>query len=267
MKRNIENKNIFSKVYFWIITLIVFGIIAAVTEIVELYNISIFGYTHYIFLIAALICGIKAVKLIVKTKTIFKISGMIQLIIIVSFALYIYGFEFKQINIFRNLNGINTVNLENLQIIRGHIQDYIVNNKYLPDANSWCDEIKPDGVTIDLYRRFAFNRNLSGLSIDQLNGNEVLILESNDGNINNYGGSELIDQRLMRDEYCIFPWQKVTYILFVDGTIAQYRRSDGEISLYNEKDVFVYWYQAFGPFAKKGETQYSPLQWDDAGQN
>jgi hypothetical protein len=262
MKTKIKKKSIFTKASFWIISAISFEILAIIFSL-SAFRFLWLGYGTLVFPILALICGIIAID-ILKTKKIFSMSGVMQIIFLVGCTLFLIVFHQLEHDKFRTLNGMRIVSLLSLETISKHIKVYIEDNNSLPDANSWCNVIKPEGVTINLYKEYAFNRNLSGLSLDKLNGNEVLLIETNSGSINNFGGDEILNQELESDKFCMFSSQKITYILFVDGTIARYRKNDGAISLYKGEviqPIVFRWHEAFGPYIKKGKTQYSPLIW------
>jgi hypothetical protein len=142
--------------------------------------------------------------------------------------------------------------------------EYARENGHMPDANSWCyllidrDDRARFNFKIpqikDVECNFAFNKNLSNLSTDNLDSNIVLLFES-DGDLNLSGGPELISKERTKDKYFLFKRQRFIYILFVDGTIAKYRLHDGAISKYvPDENKFTQYY-------KMGETPYSPLRW------
>jgi len=168
--------------------------------------------------------------------------------------------------------------LDKIIIIGNSLIKYDDQNGYLPDANRWCDlliefdlEINRDffniiGQNSEIKCSFAFNKNLSNLSLDDIDGNVVLLFEA-DGNLNLAGGPELLNKDRHKDRFFLLKRQRFIYILFVDGTVAKYRLRDGAVSLFlykpKKNEPPSYWAHVndFSDWYKKGQTPYSPLRW------
>jgi hypothetical protein len=133
-----------------------------------------------------------------------------------------------------------------------------------PDSNDWCDLVLKKDVDLSDWHfnpsgrldnscGFAFNKNLSELSVDSLAPNTVLIFEA-DGPWNFAGKQEQFPGTRYRDKY--FPKkERFAFIFYVDATLAKYRLYDGSVALYiKDKKTFSDWHE-------KGETLYSPLKW------
>jgi hypothetical protein len=102
------------------------------------------------------------------------------------------------------------------------------NSGYLPDANSWCDQLlanfpdlqrtdfqhpKPEMVYLKGKCHYAFNSNLSGMCLSEVSDDTVLLFEA-DGAWNLAGTAELLDTRYWEHGY-------VT-MLFKDGSMSDY---------------------------------------------
>jgi len=115
--------------------------------------------------------------------------------------------------------------------------------KILPPADSWCDfVVEKAGYKIRYALEFmskgtkAFNENISGFEYLQLPGNVVLLFEA-EGPWNLHGSEDLFIQHSKE--------ANTVFILFVDGTIGEYKYSNGKLKLYT-----------------KGKAKdYLPLRW------
>jgi len=279
MKKKNENRQISSRTSYYLIASVIFGCITcgcfAVGFELRAIKIDILGFIFTLFLLAALVCGTITIILLIKSRKILQLSGIVQLIILLGFAFYLNSFLFMRSRYSLAYGGSEKERLSDLKLIRREIMEYTEINGRFPDANSWCDPLfsheknapEANPYTFpELLSRFAFNENLSEKPVDQLNDNILLIIEA-EGNYNNFGGAELLTQPLPRYEYYLFPGQKFKYFMFVDGTIAKYRQRDGAISKFEgnpdnfdhlsfNKDV-----DSFGPFIKKGSDSYRTLRW------
>ncbi len=219
-------------------------------------------------------------------KILFAVS-VVLLIIIVAFIFFIGCI--KDINNQRTKRGIEHNGLASIMKISEVFNLYFEHNKQLPQNSVWCNRLMEYYMEEGLVKKylfnipqltqvgpieyhFAFNKNLSLLSKKDLPGNLVLVFEA-DGEFNLSGGPELLKKKYAKDSF--FSVENIyIYILFLDGTIAKYRLHDGAIALAKEAvyDVsdyssFGYTYEeekAFSNYYKKGETPYSPLNWEPA---
>lgn len=275
-RKIIVNNPILKKPILWTVVSIFFGCIGEAFGLLSykveslesdiLYGIICF--TAVIFDLFALVCGFKTIGLVLKTRKILHIfSGIAQILLLVFVAYTLLGIILHENEFYRSIKGSERQNLEFLRHTRIKSMAYMSANKQFPDANSWSIPLY-DPLGDRKYIKFAFNKNLSNASIEQVPGNIVLLVEvDNEESFTPYGTDELLKQPMKRDKYCLFSWQPFKYILFVDGTIGKYRRLDGAISLYTgDYDAFGYEaydkaYKSFGPFQKKGDTPYSPLKW------
>jgi uncharacterized membrane protein YgdD (TMEM256/DUF423 family) len=280
MKKKNEKRQIFTKILYFLIASFIFGCIALGYHAVgvELMAIKrgVLGMIIFnLSFLAAHACGLITIILLIQSRKILQLSGIVQLIILIGFILFFYSSLSTRIRDRRFYIGGEKTRLADLKLIRREIMEYVEINGRLPDANSWCDPLcsheknAPEAnarMFHKFFSRFAFNENLSEKSVDQLNDNILLIIEA-EGSLNNFGGAELLTQPLPRYEYYLFPQQKFKYFMFVDGTIAKYRQRDGAISKFEgnpdnfdlssiSKDV-----DSFGPFTKKGSNPYSTLRW------
>lgn len=169
--------------------------------------------------------------------------------------------------------------LDKIVVIGDSLIKYSNQNGSLPDANNWCDlligfdsEINKEffhitGQRSQIKCTFAFNKDLTNLSLDNINGNVVLLFEA-DGKLNLSGGPELLDKGRHKDRYFSLKKQIFVYVMFIDGTVAKYRLHDGAVSLFLFKPVkneppsyWAYHVNDFSNWYKKGQTPYSPLRW------
>jgi hypothetical protein len=271
MKKINENRQIYSRTTYYLIASVTFGCIAVGFAIMSFtFQINVLGFAFVLFLLAALACGLITIILLIQSRKILHLSGIVQLIILIGFALFLNSFLLMRIRYSLACGGNEKNRLSDLKLIRREMMDYIVTNGHLPDANSWCDsllsQVENPYLRQELLSHFAFNENLSEKPVDQLNGNILLIIEA-EGNYNNFGGAELLTQQLHRYKYYLFSGQKFKYIMFVDGTIAKYRQRDCAISKFEgNPDNFDYSsfredVDSFGPFINKGSNSYSTLRW------
>jgi hypothetical protein len=275
------NKQILKKPIFWTIASIIFGCVGEAFGFLyykveslesQILN-SIVGYTHEIFTVFALFCVYKMISLLIKTRKILTVSSVTQILLLLFIAYTINGFNRGKNEFYRSIKGDEQQKLEFLRHIRIELIAYMSSNKLFPDVNLWSDPLFVRDIHREIMLKyFAFNKYLSNATIEQLPSNIVLLVEF-EGGINYSGTDELLKQPMKRDKHYLFSWQPFNYILFVDGTIVKYRRSDGAISKYGgDYDKFGYSaydeaYRSFGPFLKKGTTPYSPLQWEVNSEN
>jgi hypothetical protein len=260
---------------FWVVSSIISGFLAIVFETIlckiEFLEFSITAlislFAYLCFALVALICGYKAIKILLQIKNILHLSGLAQVFILILCGLFSFSHLIVDINKGHDIGSNEQAHFLYLWQMRVEMKAYMSANRQFPDANEWSDLMCVKNFQIHtLSTYFAFNKNLSNASIEQVPGNTVLLLECEEG-LNTYGEAELLTNTLKRDEYYLFPRQRFKYVLFVDGTIGKYRRSDGAISLYIGKfgtfDNKTYHeaYKSFGSFQKQGTTPYSPLKW------
>ena len=187
-------------------------------------------------------------------------------------------------NNWRTQRAIELNGLVSLMKISKAFNQYCEQNDHLPKSFNWCDKLmeyyEEEGLTKKyLFNipqlgtteyHFAFNNNLSLLSRKDLPSNLVLVFEA-DGKFNLSGGAELLKRNYAKNRYFSVE-NKYIYVLFLDGTIAKYRLHDGAIAIakegvYEASDYsnFCYTYEeenSFLSYYKKGETPYSPLNWE-----
>jgi hypothetical protein len=248
---------------------IISGFIAVIFFFFCLEFSDAFGLGYIIFTLLALVLGAVAIAKIFKTWKKRKVSAMVELIALLLAGLILFHLTLVSHSTWRTLRTI-TVN-GNIRIMQlgNFINESAKKNGRMPDADHWCDSLvgHPLAGSLrvvkisfnivgnpDIECNFAFNKNLSNLSIDGLPDNVVMLLEA-DGELNLSGGPELINTKRAKDKY-FWPWkQKFIYVFFIDGTIAKYRLHDDAVALYQpEKEQFT-------DYFKKGQTPYSPLRW------
>jgi hypothetical protein len=270
MKEINENRQTSMRTSYYLIASVIFGCIAVGFGIMS-FKIDFLGFAFVLFSLTALVFGVTTfILLIKKSRENFQLSDIVQLLILFGFAFYLPTILLWQLDNFKSCRAYEKSRLADLKLIRREMMEYISINERLPDANSWCDPLfsheKNPRMFHELLSHFAYNENLSETPVEQLNGNILLIIEAEDS-VNNFGGTELLTQPLTRYEYYLFPWQKYKYIMFVDGTIAKYRKRDGALSKFEgNPDKFGYSsydedINSFGPFIKKGSNSYSTLRW------
>ena len=117
----------------------------------------------------------------------------------------------------------------NLRVLGNALIKYVENNKgYLPSADKWCDELmkydkeltqadfrhpKPEEWQLKGECHFAFNSNLSGLRLDDISKDTVLIFEA-DGPWNLNGTSDLLRTRYDEHGYIA--------LFYIDGKTYDY---------------------------------------------
>jgi hypothetical protein len=231
---------------------------------------DVFGLGYAIFTLFALVLGVVAIAKIFRTWKKRKISAMVELVALLLAGLILFDLTLVSYSRWRTLRTI-TVN-GNIRIMKlgNFINESAKKNGRMPDADHWCDSLVSHPLAgslkvikisfnivgnPDIECNFAFNKNLSNLSIDGLSGNVVMLFEA-DGELNLSGGPELINAKRAKDKY-FWPWrQKFIYVFFIDGMIVKYRLHDGAVALYDPaKDEFT-------DYHKKGQTPYSPLKWE-----
>jgi hypothetical protein len=232
-------------------------------------------YLYLLFALLAVICGLVAIGLLVKSRHILRLSGSAQVLTLVVSAVCLNGFFILEIDSYRFRRSIEGQALEWLRHIRVGLDKYVESTGHLPPADSWCNALRGMG-TSDVFRlpqlrdqtscNFAFNKNFGNQPLSELPGNGVLIIEA-DGPWNNCGGSELLNGTRCKFKAFVVGWPKTIYILFVDRTIVKYRLRDGAIAKYtgpyDEFGISAYQkaFESFDPFLRKGKTPYSPLRW------
>lgn len=192
-------------------------------------------------------------------------------------------FNIDDLNKWRTKRAIEHNGLVSIMKISKTFSLYYEHNNQLPESFNWCDRLmeyyEEEGLVkkylfniaqLGYEYHFAFNKNLSLLSKEDLPSNLVLVFEA-DGEFNLSGGPELLEKERAKDKYFSVE-NRYIYILFLDGTIAKYRLQDGAIALakkvvYEVSDYsnFGYTYKeekAFSEYYRKGETPYGPLRWE-----
>jgi hypothetical protein len=257
---------------YWIIVAVFFGCIGKILTIApyqveSMESLYLLDDISSILSLLAFGCGFIAIALLVKTKKIRKVSGVIQILVLVFVGYSLEVLESHEFDYYRDAKGNKEISLDRLMHLKVELNEYTSSNKKFPDANSWSDSFFVNNIhRVDILTYYAFNKNLGNASIEQLPGNVVLLVEY-EGGLNSNGADELLTPMLERHKYLLFPSQRYNYILFVDGTIVKYRRSDGAISKYGEHfedfpyDAIYKSYKSFGLFQKQGTTPYSPLKW------
>ena len=166
-----------------------------------------------------------------------------------------------------------------LILLRARIMSrgYFENNEYLIDKSNWqyCfgqyqrkDRFisKPfqNSLMQNYDSSFAFNNRINNKLIKDMKPNIVLFFEAY-GDRNLSGDLELLKIPREKDKYFYTKESIYVYVMFVDETIGRYRLYDGAISFYKSEDdidkVFVS-DSDFTEYHAKGETPYSPLQWE-----
>lgn len=223
----------------------------------EFYHFLLLGYVF--FTIASVVLAVVAIVYIILKKR--NLIGVLQLIVLISAGVFIQA-SVPMLHDYYRIRRASTYNrLIEVRELKYLISEYIKQNGYFPDPDNWFDllERRDKGFYVfppmsEPKCNFAFNKNLSHLSADSLQGNKVVLFEA-DGELNLSGGPELISKERAKDRYFVFKKQIFIYILFVDGTIVKYRLHDGAVALYEPgKDEFT-------GYRRKGETPYSPLKW------
>lgn len=131
----------------------------------------------------------------------------------------------------------------NLRVLGKSLKQYTkTHNGYLPDANSWCDQLLADKelrLTIENFShpkkeelgfkgkiQFAFNKNLGGKRLADIPGDVVLIFEA-DGDWNLNGSAELFQTRYKNEHSYIT-------IFFVDENEDDYWFYKGAVRKFKE---------------------------------
>ena len=147
----------------------------------------------------------------------------------------------------------------NLNLLGKELKNYAkTHDGHLPLAESWCDLLMQNNMDLikDTFKHplhpslssntppslklygdcnFAFNKRLSGLSLDEISNDTVLLFEAN-GDWNLSGGSELLETR--RDKH------KAISVMLTNGTMQRY----------------MFYYEAYRDY-KSGKMKYKKLRW------
>lgn len=253
-----------------VVASIISGFIAVIFFFFCLKFSDVFGLGYAIFTLLALVLGAVAIAKIFRTWKKRKVSAMVELVVLLLAGLILFDLTLVSHARWRSRRTITVNGKLMIKNFGNFINEYAEKNGHMPDADHWCDSLvnHPLAGSLrvvkssfniagdpDIECNFAFNKNLSNLSIDGLSDNVVVLFEA-DGELNLSGGPELINTKRAKDKY-FWPWkQKFIYVFFIDGTIVKYRLHDGAVALYDpDKDEFT-------DYHKKGETPYSPLKWE-----
>lgn len=220
--------------------------------------------------LASITCSIvMAVFAIVKAFRLWlekRFLVVLQLAVLFVAAFLILSFTAAYISKYKSRNTVSRAGLNRIREAGSYISEYMKQSGNMPTADMWYFELRDSDITardcikIPQLRNvecvFAYNENLSNLPTDELDGNVVVLFET-DGHLNQTGGPELIDKPRIKDEFFLFKKQRFIYVLFTDGTIVKYRLRDGAVAIYDQKK------DEFGPYFEKGQTPYSPLRWEN----
>jgi hypothetical protein len=252
-----------------VIASIISGFIAVIFFFLCLKFSDVFGFGYAIFTSFALVLGTVAIVRIFRTLKKRKFSAMVELVALILAGLILFDLTLVSHSRWRSLRTITGNGKVMIKNFGNFINEYAKQNGHMPDADHWCDSLVGHplvgGLRVvknrfniagdpDIECNFAFNKNLSNLSIDDLSGNVVMLFEA-DGNLNLSGGPDLINTKRVKDQY-FWPWEeKFIYVYFIDNTIVKYRLHDEAVALYDPgKDEFTDWF-------KQDQTHYSPLRW------
>jgi hypothetical protein len=168
--------------------------------------------------------------------------------------------------VYRSRSAISANMLLTTKRVGEAMGEYVDKYEQFPPANNWCKAVTRErsigiaedefdiGQLPDIECVVAFNHNLGGLRRDGIEGNVVLLFES-EGELNLSGGPELIAKPRSKDRHFVFERDLYIYVVFVDGVVGRYRLHDGAVALYDpEKEEFT-------EYVEKGSTRYSPLKW------
>jgi hypothetical protein len=272
----------YKKPLFWIIASILSGCLVLICHISG-WEMKVEQPSHYavrkqvglqniltsgrdLFSIVAMVAGTIAIGTIILSWKSRKLAGTIQFFGLVLAGFFLLACYLVTNECYRMRRAISGNMLIQIKEVGKAVNQYAHQHNRMPEADWWCHSLIDDpniqiderefriGQLPDIKCKFAFNRNLDRLSLDQIKGDVVLLFEA-DGELDLSGGPELIHQERRKDKYFIFKKQKYIYILFVDGTIVKYRIRDGAVALYDpEKDTFA-------SYIEKGRTEYSSLRW------
>ena len=258
------------KSFLWVIASIILGFIAVIFFLLSLKFSDVFGFGYAIFTLFALVLGTVAIVKIFRTLKKRKFSAMVELVALILAGLILFDLTLVSHARWRSLRSITDNGKVMIKNFGNLINEYAEQNGHMPDADHWCDSLVDHPLAgslrvvknsfniagdPDIECNFAFNKNLSNLSIDGLSRNVVVLFEA-DGELNLSGGPELINTKRVKDQY-FWPWKKkFIYVFFIDNTIVKYRLHDDAVALYDpDKDEFTDW-------LKEGQTTYVPLRWE-----
>ncbi|MCD4831139.1 MAG: hypothetical protein K8R02_04940 [Anaerohalosphaeraceae bacterium] len=142
----------------------------------------------------------------------------------------------------------------NLRILGESFKEYTKKHDgYLPEANSWCDQLLADkGLSLAVENfhhpkakelgldgkcHFTFNENLSGRKLSEISDNVVLLFEA-DGDWNFSGGSKLLNTRYNKDGYItvMFVSQKTADYWYDKEALRKFKNEGfGRASMYYEQ--------------------------------
>ena len=187
--------------------------------------------------VAAIILGIAAILVIEFSHKNLKGRSYAWIALVLAFLYIIMGMN----SVARFMSDKVYTTEYNLRLLSTIIGRYAGNNKgYLPTAERWCDELMEYNKSLSREnfshprvqdRRIAFNKNLSGLRLSDVGGDVVLLFEA-DGGWNLNGGTELLEEMQELND---------TYVLFVDGSIYNYRFKDRGVLKWdsNSEETFI----------------------------
>ncbi len=138
----------------------------------------------------------------------------------------------------------------NLQLLGKELKNYAKNNNgRLPIADQWCDTLMKENLKFSETNfrhpqsrkiglngecHFAFNKNLSGVRLDDVSGDTVLLFEA-DGDWNLNGTDELLRTREKNNKYIT--------VVFADGTMADYWYDREAIRKFDKNGKRMYYEQ------------------------
>ncbi len=255
------------KPLYWIVASIVVACIGAMIGTLSLDFNARLCVWYIILTTLAIVLGVIAIIEILKNWKAETVMAILELLGLLLAGILLIAFILGRISASRLTRSITANTLTTVRNTKSLINRYSQMRNHMPLSEHWCNSLIEYDPAIN-ERSFgiaqlrnvvcilAFNKNLSNVTMDDLQGkdNVVLIFEA-DGELNLSGGPELISKERTKDKYFLFGRQKFIYVLFVDGTIAKYRLRDGSVALYDsDKDEFKDWIEA-------GQTPYSPLRW------
>lgn len=252
-----------------VIASIISGFIAVMFFFLSLKFSEVFCFGYVIFTLFALVLGTVAIANIFRTLKKRKFSAMVELVALILAGLILFDLTLVSHARWRSLRSITDNGKVMIKKFGNIINEYAEQNGHMPDADHWCDSLigHPLAGSLRVVKNsfniagdpdkecnFAFNKNLSNLSIDGLSRNVVVLFEA-DGELNLSGGPDLINTKRVKDQY-FWPWkEKFIYVFFIDNTIVKYRLHDDAVALYKpDTDEFPDWF-------KQDQTPYSPLRW------
>jgi hypothetical protein len=210
-------------------------------------GIGVLGFM--LFSIAAFVFGILAIVVITFRHKVLKGYILAILAIIISApALMLGNVTRRMTKSYLEREKANTGKY-NLKVLGKSLANYAKDHDgYLPTAEHWCDELMEydSNLTKDNFRHprhellrlgicnFAFNKNLGGRKLSEIDGDVVLLSEADgDWNLTTTGGSEV--WRAKKKFGKIDTW----YIdmLFVDGRIEAYWFHKNAIKTFDSKGM------------------------------